>query len=239
MNSCFTLNPVFPPLRFHERYIAAVKKWARTTSISSTAKTLGQSFRRLPECGLTDAMLAVLECMEAITRAIEHYLLGKPGCLSLAQIIRTRTGIQKRLLILPTSKELDPAPSSRPNLYESCRLTAIIFSVAVIYPVPNTYDVLQTLVRELTASLEVTDIESQTADYFGLLLWMLVLGGIAALEKPERAWFVSNLALLSRRNGGRLEWEDAEEISKEFLWLECACGPGGRKLWDEVMSFEV
>jgi Fungal specific transcription factor domain len=239
MNSCFTLKPVFSPLRLHEPYIAAVKNWAMPASPSSPAQILGRPFRRLPDCGITDTMLEVLSCMEAITMAIDHYLQGKPSGLTLGQIVRTRTGIQKQLLLLPTAKELKIKPSSRPNLYECCRLTAIMFSIAVIYPIPNTYNVLQALVRGLTASLEVMDIESHSVDYSGLLLWMLVLGGIAALEKPERPWFASNLALLSRRDDLRLDWNGAEDILKSFLWLQSACSPGGHQLWDEVMSFTV
>jgi len=138
-------------------------------------------------------MLEVLDCMEAITIAIDYYLQGTPGGLTLGQIVRTRTGIQKRLLVLPTAKELNinTTVSSCPNIYECCRLTAMIFSIAVIYPIPNTYDVLQTLIRQLTTSLEVMGIESHNVDYSGVLLWILVLGGIAALGKPERSWFVS------------------------------------------------
>lgn len=240
INSSFTLKSVFPPLRFHESYIAAVKKWATTTSPSSPLHTVGKAFRQLPEYGITDPMLEVLEYMEAITMAIDHYLQGKPGGLTLGQIIRTRTGVQKRLLLLPTAEELNIniTPSSRPNLYECCRLTAMIFSVAVIFPIPNTYDVLQTLVRGLIASLEVTDIESHSVDCSGVLLWMLVLGGIAALGKPERPWFVSNLALVGVERL-KLDWDGVEAILKPFLWLESACSHGGRQLWDEVMSFAV
>jgi hypothetical protein len=96
--------------------------------------------------------------------------------------------------------------------------------------------VLQALVRRLTASLEVTDIESHSVHYSGLRLWMLVLGGIAALGKPERPWFVSNLALVSVKRLN-LDWDGVEDILKTFLWLESACGPGGRQLWDEVKRF--
>jgi Fungal specific transcription factor domain len=240
LNSCFILKPFHPPLRFHEQYIAAVKKWA-TTSPPSSIQPLGKAFRNFTEYGITDTMLEVLECMEAITLAIDHYLQGKPGGLTLGQIVRTRTGIQKRLLLLPTAKELNISinivnkPSCRSNLYECCHLTAMIFSIAVIFPIPSTYDVLQTLVRELIASLEVTDIESYSEDCSGVLLWMLVLGGIAALDKPERPWFVSNLVLSVERL--KLDWDGAEAILKTFLWLESACSPGGRQLWDEVMSF--
>jgi hypothetical protein len=185
-------------------------------------------------------MLEVLNCMEAITIAIDHYLQGTPGGLTLGQIVRTRTGIQKRLLVLPTAKELNINTTvlSCPDLYECCCLTAMIFSIAVIYPIPNTYDVLQTLVRQLIASLEVVDIEILSVDYSGVLLWILVLGGIAALGKPERPWFVLNLALNSLKRL-KLDWDSVEDILKSFLWLESACSPGGRRLWGEVMSFAV
>lgn len=185
-------------------------------------------------------MLEVLDCMEAITRAIDHYLQVKPGGLTLGQIVRTRTGIPKRLLVLPTAEELNIniTVSSCPDLYECCRLTAIIFSISIIYPIPNTYDVLQTLVRQLTASLEAMEIESLSVDYSGVLLWILVLGGIAALGKPERPWFVSKLALVGVKRL-KLDWDGVENILKSFLWLESACSPGGCRLWGEVTSFAV
>jgi hypothetical protein len=115
---------------------------------------------------------------------------------------------------------------------------AATFSIAVIYPIPNTYDGLQTLVWELTASLEATDIESLSVDYSGVLLWILVLGGIGALGRPQRPWFVSNLALINVKRL-KLDWEGVENILKRSLWLESACSPGGRRLWGEVMSFAV
>jgi hypothetical protein len=185
-------------------------------------------------------MLEVLDCMEAITIAIDYSLQGTPCGLTLGQIVRTRTGIQKRLLVLPTAKELNinTSVSSCPNIYECCRITAMIFSIAVIYPIPNTYDVLQTLVRQLKASLKVVDIENLSVDYSGVLLWILVLGGIAALGKSERPCFVSNLALINVKRL-KLDWGGVEDILKSFLWLESACSPGGRRLWCEVMSFPV
>jgi hypothetical protein len=239
INSSFTQKPVFPPLRFHEPYIATVKKWV-TTFPPSPVQTLGKAFRQLPECGITETMLEVLDCMEAITTGIDHYLQGKPGRLTLGQIVRTRTGIQKRLLVLPTAIELNinTTVSSCPNIYECCRLMAMIFSIAVIYPILNTYDVLQTLVRQLIAGLEAMDIESLSVDYSGVLLWILVLGGIATLGKPERSWFVSNLALINVKRV-KLDWNGVEDILKSFLWLESACSPGGRRLWGEVVSFAV
>jgi hypothetical protein len=36
-----------------------------------------------------------------------------------------------------------------------------------------------------------------------------------------------------------LDWKDAEDILKTFLWVESACSPGGRQLCVEVISFAV
>jgi hypothetical protein len=64
---------------------------------------------------------------------------------------------------------------------------------------------------------------------------MLMLGGIAALDKAERPWFVSQLVRLVRIL--RIDWDSVGEIMESFLWLESACGSGGRLLWSEVMEF--
>jgi hypothetical protein len=181
-------------------------------------------------------MLGVLESMAAITMAIDHYLQGKPAGLTLGQIVRTRTGIQKLLLLLPPAKEDDRIVSSeKSSLYECCRLTALIFSVAVIFPIPNTYNVLQNLVRRLKAAIEVVHIASCEAEYWEIYLWILVIGGIAALGKPERDWFVTQLAFVGIGTLG-LDWEGTEVIMRTFLWLDSACSSSGRLLWDEVVK---
>jgi len=184
-------------------------------------------------------MLEVLDSMAAITMAIDHYLHGNPAGLTLGQIVKTRIGVQKKLLLLPTAQDLhinvNTGSSLNPNLYECFRLTALIFSIAVIYPIPNTYAVLQTLVRELKDAIEVMDIESCGTRYSEGLLWMLVLGGIAALGKPERDWFVSQLKFVGVE-WLKLDWEGVEHIMRTLLWLDSACSSGGRQLWDVVVK---
>jgi hypothetical protein len=61
---------------------------------------------------------------------------------------------------------------------------------------------------------------------------MLVLGGIASLDKPERVWFVERLARLAAMLD--VDWCEVKEILGTFLWLESACGDGGKELWGEV-----
>jgi hypothetical protein len=228
-----TRKPLLPPLSIHESYIASLKMWA-TSPLRIHSPVLASAFWRLSEYGITDAMLQVLDSMGHITMAIDYHIQGTPGGLTLGKIAKTRIAIQKRVMLLPSAEELNITTLSTPNTYECCRLTAIIFSVAVILPIPNTYDVLQTLVQRLKAAIEVSGTESYGAECSEVLLWILVLGGIAALDKPERSWFVSQLALLVERL--KIDWAAAERILETFLWLEIACSSSGRRLWSEVLN---
>jgi hypothetical protein len=183
-------------------------------------------------------MLQVLDSISDFTLAVDYYLQGKPFGLKLGAIARVRTAIQQRLLLLQTAEELSIPPSSskpKPNIYECCRLTALIYGVGVVLPVPNSHSVLQELVRRLMIAIGILDIRTFGAELGGVLLWMLVLGGIAALDTPERHWFASQLAWIVRRLVID-DWEGVEDILGSFLWLDSVCGQGGRLLWSESMA---
>jgi hypothetical protein len=95
--------------------------------------------------------------------------------------------------------------------------------------------VLQDLVKRLQIALVILDIETCGSQLDGVLLWILVLGGIAALDKPERVLFASQLRKLARKIR-MYDWGAVEDVLESFLWLESACGQGGRMLWDEAMA---
>ncbi len=182
-------------------------------------------------------MLEVLDVMGSLTMAMDQYAQGTPASLSIGQISRTRMAIQHRLLLLPSSKELEIASISNPNIYECCRLTAMIFGIALFSTIPNTYNVLQTYSTHLKIAIEESGLQTsdvQDPSLSGVFLWVLMLGGIAALDKPVRAWFESQLALLIKKMG--IDWNAAEEILGTFLWLDGFCGTSGRDLWAEVES---
>jgi hypothetical protein len=228
-------KPIFRPLQSHEPYITRVRAWATSPNRKFVQK-LGSKFWNLRNCGLTDEMLQVFDAIGSLTVTIDHYLQGKPNALTVGVIARARTAIQKRLLLLPSDDELSTSPLSSPYLYEACRLTGLIYGIAVVFPIPKTYDLLKTLSQRLQASIEKFEIyRSKSFEVQYALLWMLMLGGIAALDKAERLWFVSQLVRLVRIL--RMDWDSIEEILESFLWLESACGPGGRLLWSEVMEF--
>jgi hypothetical protein len=230
-------KPRFPPLRIHTASIPSLKAWAISPP-RPAIQTQASAFQSLKEYGIIEPMLQVLDSIGAFTLAVDYYLQGKPFGLKLGAIGRMRTAVQQRLLLLPTAEELSiPSSSSKPkpNIYECCRLTALIYGVAVVFPVPNSHSVLQELVRRLVIVIGVLDIRTFGVELGGVLLWMLVLGGIAALDTPERHWFASQLAWIVRRLDID-DWEGVEDVLGWFLWLDSACGEGGRLLWSEAMA---
>lgn len=211
--------------------------WAVSPSRLPTPK-LGRRFRDLQGYGVTENAIFVLDTISALTIAINHYLDGEPAGLSLGALSKIRTSVQHRLLSLPTADEindLSPTQSIELNIYETCRLTAVIYGVAIIFPIPNSYNALQELVQRLKTSIEVCKVDRLAITLPDFLLWILVLGGIAALEKPQRPWYVAQLAKLAKKTD-IYDWERIVEKLSHFLWLESACGPGGQRLWSETIE---
>jgi hypothetical protein len=185
-------KPVLPSLRISEHWMATLMSWTTSPPRLPILK-LGRGFQILQDYCMTETAMFVFDAIAALTIAMEHYLEGEPAGLSLGALSKMRTAVQYRLLSLLSSTELDGVPLLEPDIYEACRLTALIYSVAIVYPIPNSYKALQQLVQLLKVSIEICDVEQLEIAHPDLLLWMLVLGAIAAFEKPERLWYVTQL----------------------------------------------
>jgi hypothetical protein len=241
-----------PNLPFMKRailYISHVRRWAKTAHHRPTAM-LGQGFQKYHYQGIMTGMIDVLDEVIDMTTGIDHYLSGRPRGLKLGAISMARTFIQYRVLALPHADEfgeiisLDDEEKNRgegsvtfAELYEACLAAATIYNIAVIFPVPNTHRIFPHLVKRLEKALSPPYSPSVVARYgdsdSDLLLWILVLGGIAALDSDERFWFVKNLVAFVGK-WKIYDWSSVEEKMQHFLWLESACSPGGKLLWEEV-----
>lgn len=178
--------------------------------------------------------MKVLSIVGAVTMAIDYYLKGEPAGLTLGAIAKIRTAAQHRILSLPLSVELQDSFVFSPHIYEACRTTALIYGIAVIFPISNACNLLQDLTQRLRASLTYFIMDDCGSGLSDVYLWMLVLGGIAASDGPERPWFAMQLGNFAMTYRMR-DWSAVQEILKPFLWLESACGAGGRNLWMETM----
>jgi hypothetical protein len=92
------------------------------------------------------------------------------------------------------------------------------------------FEELAALLRNEVSVLNTLDLCIEDSK---LLVWVLVMGGIAAVDTLERIWFVSML----REVVGAVDigsWEEMRDLLGGFLWLGSANDVDGRVLWEEV-----
>jgi hypothetical protein len=196
---------------------------------------LGQGFEKLLSFGINKDMANVLHSMVELTHIIDFHCRGVTSILDLGLFIEQRNTLQHSLMSLATGDELKYGEISSVCLYESIRHTAIIFSIAVTFPMPPISGIFRKVAGELRDILEKSKLDPCWQLCPKTLLWMLILGGIAASGTSDRAWYVRNLVALSEASN-LTEWEDAALETENYLWLESACDAGGNSLWNEVKS---
>lgn len=119
--------------------------------------------------------------------------------------------------------------------YEACRLACWIFAVGVIFPVPAQSTPLALLAKQLHDVLRNPDAsELWSSPQTRIpLLWILMLGGIAATQMPERPFFASAFGQSLRRSG-ITSWLGVRRVLDMMLWFDIACDESGQTLFYEA-----
>lgn len=175
---------------------------------------------------------------------LETWAQNSDSCLSPLELTSRRNTIHHMLLSLPTAAELT-SPSAT-DFYESIRLGVLLFSAAVVFPLPPIAGVIQGLVTRLRCAILAVSLRnaprlvSETLLGVGWLgfertyLWLCVLGGVAAKGLSDRILFAS-IAMELAEILKLKTWSQVVGELKRYLWLDSACDRGGREFWDEVM----
>jgi hypothetical protein len=201
-------------------------------------RSLGQGFQDLLAFGINVDVASVLQAIGDLTTVIDCHCRGIKHISNLTILIDRRNLIQHRLMSLPKGDELNYGEVSSVCLYESIRNATIIFSVAVTFPLPPLMGIFRKLASVLKEILEESKFDPCWQLCPKTLLWILILGGIAALGTIERTWYVQNLVAISAALG-LSNWEEVSDELDNYLWLNSACEAGGRMLWLEVMNDRV
>ena len=96
---------------------------------------------------------------------------------------------------------LDDGATIRESLYEPCRLAVIAFSFLVVFPLPPVVGPFESLSKQLLVELTVVDTDDESISRFRLLLWITVMGAIAAIGLPERPWFIRRIREMVMKMG--------------------------------------
>lgn len=123
-------------------------------------------------------------------------------------------------------------------VYEVCRLTCLIYSIHVIFPTPRSRSPRERLLPLLKEAILKVDLESadQVKPLKEMLVWCLVIGGIAATGREERMWYISELKMLLTGLGMiDWQWSQLRVVLRRFAWVDVACDPGGESLWNDTL----
>lgn len=175
--------------------------------------------------------MEVFHEMHRYERLVEEHLnFGTPNVTTM---VDKRNLVQYRLLALPPSEQMAYVfRKSHPN-YEPCRVAMSIYGMGVVFPILKAAPMKQ-LVSDLYVALEQSGLKASIwTDCNWLLLWILMVGGIAAERRWERKWYVIQLGRVAARKS-LSSYDEVREQLARILWLPEACETAGRSVWQEV-----
>jgi hypothetical protein len=193
-------------------------------------------FSGIYSLGLSEGFIEVFQAMAAYTSVLERYISGDSSQLNNQTLCDWRNLLQHRVLSLPPRNDKTVASIQ----YEVFRLSALIYSFGVTFPLPGPAAPFIPLAKILLSNLQslnfqlVSSISPESQDVF---LWILTMGCIAATGSAERSGFAEKL-YAHTLSADILEWSQYKTRLKNFLWLDIACDLAGRLLWNELQGLK-
>ncbi|EAW13689.1 uncharacterized protein ACLA_044090 [Aspergillus clavatus NRRL 1] len=183
------------------------------------------------QASFNPAAALVFDTLRRYIVLLQEYAQGHLKGLDMAYLLGSRNIIHHRALSLPATH--DP-PRRRVN--EPFRLAVTAFSLLVVFPTPLMARPYPRLAESLRG--ELGSVEECYQDWIGMpevLVWVLVLGGMAATGTPQRAWYAGKLRWLVAMLG-IVSWEQMRRILKSVVWMENLCVDEGVALWQEIQA---
>ena len=151
-------------------------------------------------------------------------------------VVSVRNSAHHRLLSLPSWDELDEIDRAiyERVSYECCRSTVLLYSNAVIFPIPPHSGYPSSLLEQIIDLLTPQVLCEWSHGASPLLMWVLVIGGIASFGSPQREFFEKTLRQALRIRDDLLPRPAVLVAVKEFLWTDSACGRGFNELWQSA-----
>ena len=117
---------------------------------------------------------------------------------------------------------------------EGCRAAACLYLLLLSNSQPTSQVSLKVMLTGLLKkTLESLDVP-QHGDAAGpFVLWLLSMGGVAALGRPTRTWFAARSMDLARVLGIQT-WAAVQENMEKLLWVPSVCEEPFCTFWTEV-----
>jgi len=171
---------------------------------------------------------AIAQGVEA-TAALDHYNRKENGRPRLVDVMLAANEAQRSFLEIDVKRGFEIGDL----VHECCRLTALIFSDMVLFPMPSCTKIkprlsgeLRRVLEDLEEREEVTEEVNRSTSMPDMLLWISILGGIAASFTEDRRWFETQLRTrLAEREkscpeNGLKTWAEFKSRVAKFLWWD-------------------
>jgi len=226
-----TSQPMLPYVGVSEPLVSSAAH-VLDEKASARAGILGTGFWVEGFPAIDEDFQAVLAVACELTTALDQYQRKENNPPALVDIMEYRSWVQYRIL------SLQPRMSANLNIqdytYEACRLATLIYSDLNIWPLPRATKTRSRLAEMLHEVMTQRAGSEGTAISRDFLLWIGMMGAIAARHTKHEHYFLNLLAADTRV----LTWSDFSLIMLEFLWCDFAVSPLARPLWQQACSMK-
>ncbi|KAL4948980.1 hypothetical protein BDW69DRAFT_175378 [Aspergillus filifer] len=208
-----------------------------------TTATVDQYHAHFQHLGLPRSLAEVVCAINTYTALVDHCIQGKMS-YDPSLLADQRNFVHYNFVCLPPApiyQDQNNTFTSQPRhqdlVYEIFRLATFIYSVGVVLPLPAQSTPIAKLAELLHNTL-------RSAPYLSLwyapqaqpvLLWILMLGGIAATDTPYREWYVQTLWKVVHNN--RIaSYNDLKCYLALIAWYPVACDRPGMDLWEDLQN---
>ncbi|KAL2392366.1 hypothetical protein ABEF93_002037 [Exophiala dermatitidis] len=230
-------RPMLPYVAMHEDVTSLLAVASRK---NHPLVGLGRGFRILPEMLSHDEvsrLLVVLRWIIQYTFAVDDHVERRPEAQSFAALMDQRNFVQHSLMLL--TPETPEAAQLEHPMHRLSRLATLIYSLLVVFPVPAIAAPFHRLARDVKAQLADSAVQARwTEGASDLLLWVTVMGAIAAIGSPDRQGYLARLDRLTRHLNIN-SWAGVKDRLKMFLWFDYTNDSDGLKLWRELEESSV
>jgi hypothetical protein len=231
-------EPIYPLLHPDGQPYADISSTAFLGTVHQAPRA-NSGFGCLQAAGIPERLVMAFISLGQLSQALQMLNDGPVDRPAYDRIGDYRNLVQHRLLSLPTAEDLhEQALGDRTatqhiwSLYDTCRMTALLYSTHVTFPVPRTASQREDMLTSHRIKLLATGPHIiQSSQVLELLLWCTVIGGIASEHSTHRHWYTIEVKRLFTLCGVKSSLQLMETM-KRFAWMEEACQGGARALWN-------
>ncbi|KAK3650986.1 hypothetical protein LTR56_006037 [Elasticomyces elasticus] len=204
--------------------------------LSKEAEIVGRNgFVEQVPGGLPADMVSTLTYLGAVDRILSSVRGQRLVDEHRARLLSAVNDAHHRVMsLLPWTEMTQEARSgSYLATYECCRLTSVLYSNAVLFPLPVASGWHVELLERLRVVLQTARMEMWMEDTSSLMIWSSCIASIAAYHTSQADFYTAILrdVLVAR---GITTYAELREAVSCFLWTDTSCSAAAKEVWRDL-----